>query len=350
MYIWYYFKYLGASMQHVTCETLLSDWFTNTLTDVDNQTVLLIASSPVFDTNKIRELLKGIEKSVSCHVEHLSKMLKDIDPFKMYRPNVKLRQNNVSEETNSIAKNLVFFVDHHSVAKIQSLIEICRENNKKILFAGAHETSQVLNNILKTFKDNNLQSKPLPIHSNCYLDEYSSDLIKLVTTDDLKQNLGEITQYRMKFMQVLFFDNIYLNELIQKKIMEDIVLLQRTNLLTSNLAMHLHHLTFFTSEINDIDAGRYIREELGIKSKTFTRNSKKLKKIQYVPFKPFKAYDLSTNMEKQIRLDIASKLILHIKSNPNQVLDSYSIAKITELSEEEVEEIYESYKRPKKQS
>ncbi len=335
-------------MQNITCESVLLNWFTNTCMDNDNDTVLLIASSLVFNPNEMINSLKKIEQPMACRVDNLSNIKNHIDPFKKFRPNIRFDQNVVNEETNPLAKNLVFFVDHSSVAKIQPLIEICRQNNKKILFAGGYEASQVLNNILNTFNKGNLQPNPLPAYSNFYLDIYSSDPIKLVTNDEFKEHIIEIIEHRIKFALALSLYDIRRDEQIFNKIMRDIKLLKLTNLLTSNLVMHLHHLTFFTSELNGTEAGRYFRDELGIKSKTFGSNSKKLKKILNRPLKNFKAYDLSTNMEKQIRLDIASKLIRFIKSNPNQVFNTDDIAKITKLSEEEVEEIYESYKRPKK--
>lgn len=330
-------------MQNATCETLLSDWFTNSLINVDNETVLLITSSSIFNANNMMELLRQTERPISCRVEHLSKMTMDIDPFKMYRPNVKFRQNNMSEETNPIAKNLVFFIDHQSTTKIQLLINICKKNNKKILFAGAYTASNTLNSIPNIGQNSNIAAKDLPPYSHYYLDYYDSDPIMLVRDNRFKENLKEIIEYRMQFLHGLLGHDIYLDEQIRNKINNDIELFKHTNLLTANLAMHLYRLTFFALEINITKAGRYFRDRLGIKSKTFGSNSKKLKSIGYKPPKSFKAYDLSTNLEKQIRLGIASKIVQHIKSNPNQVLDSDFIAKITELSEEEVEEIYESY-------
>lgn len=328
-------------MNNEACDGLLLDWLTNAIMDFENEAVLLITSSQVFYLEVMRETLKNIDSDISCHISYLSKIEEDTNSFKHSRPNLKIIQT----DENNPAKNLIFFVDPHCVEKIQLLIKICRNDHKKILFCEAHEVNQVLNNILKVLasKDNHLQSKPLPTHSNYYLHEYASDLIKLVTTDDLKQNLSEITVHRIKFATSLFLYNIYKDEQIQKKIIEDIVLLQRTNLLTSYLAMHLYHLTFFTSGINDIDAGRYIREELGIKSKTFTANSKKLKKINYKPLKTFRAYDLSIDADKQKRMGIASKLIQFMISNPNQPLDKYTIAKSTDLSEKEVENMIDRF-------
>lgn len=335
-------------MQKENCKKLIYDWLSNTYLNIENDAVLLLISSVQLHLAEMTKLLRIKTHNISCYVNNISNLKANMTNFNFYKSSIWLKPQTQDNDTN-IAKNLVFFVDRHSIEKIQLLIEICRENNKKILFATAETGYTVIKNILDTLRSGNqLEKKSLPESSNCYLDIYSSDPIKLITNPDFKEHLSEIIQYRVQLAFGLSLYNIQNDKQILEKILLDIELLKRTNLLTSNLAMHVYNLTFFKSNYNGTESGRYIREELGIKSKTFTVNSKKLKNIHYKPLKPFKAYDLSIDLEKQIRLDIAKKIVRYIKSNPSKVLDSQSIVSMTNLSIEEVEEIFESYQRTKK--
>lgn len=332
-------------MKYIECEQLLSDWFNNTWLNLDNETVLLITSSLMHYPEKMKELFRKNPTPVSCYIDTINSLKNYMPDFKNFRSNVRLSQNIRNEETDSSAKNLVFFVDKLSVEKIKLLLNVCRKNNKKILFAVVNDVFLIFEDRLK---NGHIEAKVLPEYAYCYLDVFLSNPIKLVMDDIYKEQIAEIIAYRIRFIQGLLKDVIYLDEDIRNKIDQDIKLLKHTKLLTSNLALHLYNLTFFKFNYNGTESGRYFRDELGIHSKTFTANSKKLKTIQYKPSKPFKAYDLSINMEKQIRLDIASKIVQHIKSDPSQALDSQSIAFMTNLSVEEVGEIFESYQRTKK--
>lgn len=331
-------------MIDVKLEKLLLNWFTNTCLNHENNVVLLISSSLVFNTSEMINLLKKIEPTIACHVDNLFNIKSNIDPYKYFRANVGSSLRVEDNEPNQLVKNFIFFVDHSSVTKIQSLIKIFKACNKQILFVCANEVSQVF----KALQYDNLEPQSLPERSNYYLDNYKSDPVMLVTDDEFKQNMQRILQYRIEFILSLGVQTYRTNyEQITKNIYTDIELLKQKNILTSNLAVHIYHLTFLLDEINPTEAGIYFRDALGIKSKTFSKNNKRLKNFPLSTLKSFRAYDLSIDMKKQINLDIASRLIQFIKSNPNKELDAPSIAKITDLSVEEVEEKFDSYKRPK---
>jgi hypothetical protein len=271
-----------------------------------------------------------------------------IDPYKYFSANVGSSINVDDKEPNHHVKNMIFFLDHTSITKIELLNNIFRACKKQIIFVCANEASQVLNKNSKALQYDKLQPQSLPTHSNYYLDNYKSDPLMLLINDEFKQSIMKIIQHRIEFMHSLG-TQIYVTdyEEIDKKINIDINLLKHKNLLTSNLAIHFYNLTFFKIKTNQTKIGNYFRDGLGIKSKTFSKNSKKLKNFQLSTVKSFKAYDLSIDMKMQIKLDIASRLIQFIKSNPNKELDAPSIATITELSEEEVEEIFDALQTDK---
>lgn len=328
-------------------ETLLLNWFTNTCMNHENIAVLLISSSPVFSANEMINLLKKFESTIACHVNDLSRIKSISDPYKHFRANVGNSLRVEDNEPNQLVKNMIFFLDHTSITKVESLIKIFKAYNKQILFVCANEASQVFNKNIKVLQYANLEPQSLPERSNYYLDDYKSDPVMLVT-DGVKQNMQTILQYRIEFISSLGVQTYRTNyEQITKNINTDIQLLKHKNILTSNLAVHIYHLTFLIAKINPTNAGNYFRDALGIKSKTFSKNSKKLKNFPLSTSKSFKAYDLSIDMKQHIKLDIASKLIRFIKSHPNKELDAYSIATITDTSVEEVEELFDLYKRPK---
>jgi hypothetical protein len=335
-------------MEDIALEILLLNWFTNTRLNHENNAVLLISSSLVFNTSKMINLLKKFNTTIACHVNDLSSIKSISDPYKYFRANVGSSFKVEDNELNQPVKNFIFFVDHSSITKIQSLIEIFRAYNKQIIFINGNIASEILHKKFENHCNDKKEPEVLPTHSNYYLDNYKSDPVILVTDDVFKQSMQTILQYRIEFISSLgvqFYRTNY--EQITKNINTDIELLKHKNVLTSNLAMHIYHLTFLLAESNPTKSGNYFRDNLGIKSKTFSKDSKKIKNFLLSTSKSFKAYDLSIDMKKQIKLDIASKLIRFIKSNPNKDLDVSSIATITEISVKDVEELFDTYKRPK---
>ncbi|MBV5322186.1 MAG: hypothetical protein JZU62_10875 [Sulfuricurvum sp.] len=327
-------------MKDAMRKILLLNWFTNLYSNCENkEVVLLFCESSKNET--IHYNLNCFHRSFNCHISDINKR----SYLKEYIQNV----DNVifKRSMQESIKNFIFLVDANSVSEITQLMNFFSDKGQKILFALEEDAVDTFNKI-STSKIQDIEPIGFPDCLNYYLNGFDTTkqgLIALLKNDELKPYLSDFIKYRNDFIKRFFRYDSYLDKDLNGKINEDLELLKHKNLLTSNLAMHLYRLYFFKPEANPTETGRYFRESFGDKSITCTPKSKKLKSFVYRPNKNFKAYDLSTNMEKRIRNDIASKLIQFIKLNPNKVLDTYSIADIahiTYLSVEDVEEIFES--------
>lgn len=325
-------------MQNRNFELLILNWFKNLNCNHENNALLLLACNEF--NYKIYNLLCGFNQPISCCVDKLSKHHFTEIFFSKYRSTLRNEFNNWNDE--KLVKNFILYVDRTSVNRMNALIDACRKYNKQILFATEDDIIKIVLNNLQSIQENSI-SENIPEYSPYYLDVYNSDPIVLATKDVFQNKMSEILNYRIRFFSHLYNKHDYFNEEIHEKIHFDIELLKKLNLLTSNLAVHIHTLTFFKAEPNPTEAGRYFRDGLNIKSKTFGPKSKIFKFVIDRPLKAFKAYDLSIDTEKQIRIEIATKFVRYIKSNPNKPLDIDTLEEIIGLTVIQI--VLESFKR-----
>ncbi|WP_375724125.1 hypothetical protein LXN10_01100 [Arcobacter sp. KX21116] len=147
-----------------------------------------------------------------------------------------------------------------------------------------------------------------------------------------KNELISLIEKEHKYLIEIFSDLPILNTEnlnMQKEILD------KHNVLSANFANYLYKFAYFDFAASSTKIGRNVRQIFGIKSKTI--NNIRIFDSMSLQAKPFKGYDLKTDKYLDIKKKIAQKLI---RMKNIKKLDTFEIAKITELPIKEIKKLY----------
>lgn len=227
-----------------------------------------------------------------------------------------LYSKNISETSPINSNSLVYLKSANAFATFDIL-------DKEIIYVSDFSFIKEFEIFINSFDLNNQSKKIDRINYSNYLLVKKEEFKNVIKN---KENLFEMIRIRKNVLEKILGKGFIFQE-------EHLNILKNKNILTASLGQYLYRIFTldFSSSVTKI--GTTIRKDLKLKSKTFSHKFLTDRKTNN---HNLKAYDL--NINNTIETDIKIKIAKNLLDLQYEKLDLKTIAKITELTEEFINE------------